>query len=285
VQNLFFKQGLENLTPYTVQHFCNDLSKKGLAPKTIKLIHGVLHKSLQKAAAIGYIHSNPSNGCVLPRIQRKEISTMDDNTIRAFMEEIKGHPYETLFLVALFTGMREGEVLGLTWEQVDLENSVLLIDRQLQRIEDPASGKLIYCSSSTKSGKARRIAPAASVMGLLQRQWVRQTEWKLRAGPAWEGCGLVFTDELGQNLKHHNVYYQFKKAVTAIGFPNIRFHDLRHCYAVTAIRNGDDIKTVQNNLGHATASFTLDVYGHVTEQMKRKSAERMDAYIKSISGQ
>ncbi|MBQ4578220.1 MAG: tyrosine-type recombinase/integrase [Clostridia bacterium] len=92
----------------------------------------------------------------------------------------------------------------------------------------------------------------------------------------------MFTNELGGHLVDNTVYKNFKKVVASIGMPDVRFHDLRHSYAVAAIRAGDDIKTVQGNLGHATAAFTLDVYGHVTEQMKQASASRMESYIKQV---
>ena len=94
--------------------------------------------------------------------------------------------------------------------------------------------------------------------------------------------GFVFTNELGEHLRPWTLYRAFKRAATEIGRPDARFHDLRHSYAVAAIRSGDDIKTVQGNLGHATAAFTLDVYGHVTDQMKQASAQRMQQYINSI---
>ena len=95
---------------------------------------------------------------------------------------------------------------------------------------------------------------------------------------------MVFTDELGGHLFPGAVYCAFKEIVRAIGKPETRFHDLRHSYAVAAIRSGDDIKTVQSNLGHASAAFTLNVYGHITEKMQQESAARMDKFIKSISG-
>ena len=93
---------------------------------------------------------------------------------------------------------------------------------------------------------------------------------------------LVFTNESGRNLIPQTVVRQFKEIVASIGRPDARFHDLRHSYAVASLRSGDDIKTVQGNLGHATAAFTLDVYGHVTDQMREASAFRMEAYIKGI---
>ena len=196
---------------------------------------------------------------------------------------MKGHPYETVSLVTLFTGMRQGEVLGLTWDCVDLDGGTILVNKQLQKSKD-SDGKRVYDLVSTKSGKGRKIAPAASVINLLRRHRAKQNEWRLRAGPAWQESGLVFTDELGNHLMHHTVYRNFKALVASIGSPTTRFHDLRHSYAVAAIKSGDDIKTVQGNLGHATASFTLDIYGHVTDQMKRESAQRMERFIKSVSG-
>lgn len=119
-------------------------------------------------------------------------------------------------------------------------------------------------------------------MTLLREQRQKQAGWQLRAGHLWENSGLVFTNESGGHLMPHTIYHNFKKVAASIGLPDARFHDLRHSYAVAAIRSGDDIKTVQGNLGHATASFTLDKYGHVTDQMKRASADRMQKYIDSI---
>ena len=180
--------------------------------------------------------------------------------------------------------MRQGEVLGLTWDCVDFESGSLLISKQLQYITGENNHR-VYQLASTKNGKLRKIVPADFVMDLLRQQWSQQAEWRLRAGPAWEDSGLVFTNELGEHLVPFTVYKKFKKLVKEIGFPESRFHDLRHSYAVAAIRSGDDIKTVQGNLGHATAAFTLDVYGHVTDQMKRDSADRMQKFIQSISSQ
>ena len=105
---------------------------------------------------------------------------------------------------------------------------------------------------------------------------------QLKAGSLWDDTGYVSSNDVGGHLAFRTIDKDFKKAVAAIGRPDARFHDLRHSYAVAAIRAGDDIKTVQGNLGHATAAFTLDVYGHVTEQMKQDSAARMDSYITGI---
>lgn len=128
------------------------------------------------------------------------------------------------------------------------------------------------------------ITPAAFVVDALKRHKVRQTEARLKAGPLWQEEGLVFTDEVGHRLSPNTVYHNYKRLVASIGLPEARLHDLRHSYAVASLRAGDDIKTVQSNLGHHTAAFTLDVYGHVTEEMKRASADRMEKFIQSVSG-
>ena len=108
---------------------------------------------------------------------------------------------------------------------------------------------------------------------------------QLLAGPAWENRdNLLFTNGTGRHLVHVTVYKHFKVVVREIGLEHTRFHDLRHSYAVAAIESGDDIKTVQSNLGHATAAFTLNVYAHATQRMKQQSAERMERFIQQVSG-
>ena len=169
--------------------------------------------------------------------KRAEIASAQ---ITAFLTAIQGNRFETLFILTLFTGMREGEVLGLTWNCIDFHTGIISVEKQMQQ--------------------------------------------KLLLGSDWQNPeGLVFTNEFGTHLTKPTVYREYKRIVAAIGCPDARFHDLRHSYAVAAIRAGDDIKTVQGNLGHATAAFTLDVYGHVTDQMKHESADRMERFIRTVS--
>ena len=276
---------LDALTAHMIQQFYNNFVRpaeeggKGLSPKTLRNVHLVLRRSLQQAVMLGYIRTNPADACTLPRVVKKEIKPLDEDDMARFIQAIKGDHFETIYLVTLFTGMRKGEVFGLTWDCVDFTVGTITINKQLQA--DTKNGRE-YHLVSTKNGKGRVITPAPFVMELLKAQRRRQAEWRLKAGPAWEDNGLVFTNELGVHLSPHTVFHHFKRIVESIGLPDTRFHDLRHSYAVAAIRSGDDIKTVQGNLGHATASFTLDVYGHVTDQMKRESADRMQKYIDSI---
>ena len=276
---------LEALSTHTIQGFYNNLGKskdgeKALSAKTIKNVHGILHRALQQAVLNGYIRFNPTNACILPRIEKKDLRPLDENESKLFLDAIKGHQFEILYKVTLFTGMREGEALGLSWDSIDFNKGTILISKQLQK-EKKKGGA--YYLASLKNDKPRRITPAPWVMQLLRKHKLQQIEKKLKAGEVWDNPDdLVFTNDFGGHLVPQTVIRHYKDIVTSIGRPDARFHDLRHSYAVAAIRSGDDIKTVQGNLGHATASFTLDVYEHVTEQMKEASAARMEEYIKSV---
>ena len=202
--------------------------------------------------------------------------------ITAFLTAIQGNRFETLFILTLFTGMREGEVLGLTWDCIDFHTGIISVEKQMQLHQD--KGSKGYELVSPKNGRSRTIAAAQTVLARLQQQRRWQMQQKLLLGSDWQNPeGLVFTNEFGTHLTKPTVYREYKRIVAAMGCPNARFHDLRHSYAVAAIRAGDDIKTVQGNLGHATAAFTLDVYGHVTDQMKRESADRMERFIRTVS--
>ena len=276
---------LETLTTPAIQRFYNRLSKgkdgkAGLSPKTVKNIHGILHEALQQACKVGYIRTNPADSCTLPRAEKKEIKPLDSDEIAAFLKAIQGHQFETVYMVTLFTGLRRGEVLGLTWDAVDFGNGTLLVNKQLQKIPgERAAFRLV----TTKNSKGRTITAAPSIFAALKKYRAKQTEWRLKAGDRWEDSNFVFTNELGHHLSPHTVYHNYKRIVASIGLPNARFHDLRHSYAVAALKEGDDVKTVQQNLGHHSAAFTLDTYAHATAEMKRESAARMEKFIKQVS--
>ena len=156
--------------------------------------------------------------------------------------------------------------------------------RQQARQEQKKGGQ--YYFSTPKNGKGRVLAVPQSVLTLFRAQQDKQKEMAAYAGSAWDNVhNLVFTNAAGSFLSHRTVYDCFKRIVKSIGMETMRFHDLRHSYAVASIKNGDDIKTVQENLGHATAAFTLDVYAHATNQMKKASADRMEQYIQNLQGE
>lgn len=277
---------LKALTADMVQSMYNklfqpeDVTIKPCSAKSIHNTHGVLHKALNQAVLCGYIRTNPTDGCVLPRVEKKEIKPLDEVQIAQFIQEIQGHPHEYLYRITLFTGLREGEVLGLTWDCVDFNAGTLTVKQQLRK-EQKKGGQ--YYFSSTKNGKIRVLALAPSVLELFKAQRQVQNAKKAQAGAAWEDNNLVFSNALGNFLSYRTVYDCFKRIVARLGLPSVRFHDLRHSYAAAALRAGDDIKTVQENLGHQTAAFTLEVYGHMTNQMKQASANRMEQFIQAVS--
>ena len=276
---------LDALNAHTVQHFYNELAKPSkpdaapLSAKSIKNIHGVLHKALQQAVLLNYIRYNPTTACVLPKIVKKEIHPLTDQQTAQLLNLLKGSKYEIPLTVDLFTGLREGELLGLIWDCVDFEKGTILVNKQLRRSQRKGG---TYYFSPPKNNKSRTITPAPYVMKLLQAQKVQQARQRLMAGPAWEDSGLVFTNEFGRYISYRAIFDSFKRIVKRIGLSDARIHDLRHTYAVNCIRAGDDIKTVQSNLGHATAAFTLDVYGHFTDDMRAVSAQRMEGFIANV---
>ena len=270
--------GLSDLHPHMVQQFINGME---LSSASIRLAYKVLQMAMEKAAKLEYIPKNPAAGSELPKLEQKEIHPLDDQQVAILPNSAKGEDIEHLITVALFTGCRLSELLGLTWDAVDFQKGTITINKQLARTRYRANTPF----ASPKNGRCRIITPAASVLNILRRQWRRQAEMKLKAGVLWANpYNLVFTDEAGGIFDHNRAGRHFKSICNAAGLVGVRFHDLRHTYAVSAIRAGDDIKTIQGNLGHATASFTLDRYGHFTERMREDSAARMEGFIKAVFG-
>nr|WP_302650607.1 site-specific integrase [uncultured Agathobaculum sp.] len=209
------------------------------------------------------------------------MNSLEDYQIAAFMKAVHGHPLEAVYIVDLFTGMRQGEILGLAWDCIDFDKGIITIYRQLQLIKGE------YKFASLKNDKPRQITPVPYVMQVLSRHHKRQLQARLQVGEAWENeKDFVFTDSLGRHLARQTVYQHFqhfKRFAAQIGMPDACFHDLSHSYAVAALQSGGNVKTIQQNRGHHTAAFTLDVYGHVSESMQRESAERMEAFINAVS--
>lgn len=251
---------LTELNPHTVQTFINKLAET-LSPKTVKNVHGVLHQGISQAAIVGYIPSNPADHCKLPKVTKPKINPLDKGQISAFLDAIRGDYFESIYLVDLFTGMRQSEIVGLTWDCIDFDKGTITIYRQWQKLKGG------YQFVAPKNNKSRVIRPPALVLSAIKQVRTVQLENQLRAGSAWENQeSFVFTNELGQPLKHETIRVHFKKIAASIGLPDLRFHDLRHSFAVLSLQIGDDIKTVQENLGHHSAAFTLDTYAHVSDQ-------------------
>jgi integrase len=171
----------------------------------------------------------------------------------------------------------------MSWDCIDFSSGVIKIYRQLQLLKSKGMKKGEYHFAPRKNNKPLIINPAPYVLRLLDMQKKRQAAMQLKAGAAWSNPDdLIFTTPLGNHLDISALYRAFKKVAKCIGVPETRFHDLRHTFAALSLLSGDDPKTLQGNLGHYSAAFTLDRYGHIMERMKKKSSEHIQGYIEGV---
>ena len=235
---------------------------------------------MHQAYLCGYINSNPADRAILPKRFKKEISVLDSQQLPAFFKAIEGHPFQYLYLLDLFTGLRQSELLGLQWGDVDFNKQTLHIQRQLQYLGN-ANGGFQY--TTPKNNKSRTIHLPDRALSALKHQRAMQNQMHLAAGSAWNNPDdLIFTNELGEHLRHETVYRNLKNIFKSMGVTGLRFHDLRHSYSVISLQSGCDIKTVQENLGHYAAAFTLDTYAHATETMRREGTTKIDRFLENI---
>lgn len=270
---------LEKLQPYDIQRFYNGL-KEQVSAKTVKNVHGILHSALAQAVRSGILQKNPADGCVLPKIVKREITPVMDEDVSRFFAAIRGHQFEDVYTVDFFTGLRLGELLGLTWDCVDFKSATICVDKQLARV--PGGGGA-HELRSTKKDNVRYIAVPGIVIDCLRHRKARQKSLAAKEPSAFcNPLNLVFTDDSGKHLIGETVYKNLKQIYASIGLPHSRFHDLRHSYAVALLEADVDIKTIQSNLGHSNISTTLDVYAHVTQRLKKDSADKLEAYISGL---
>ena len=277
---------LSKLKAPVIQNFYNQLhDEKKLSPKYIKNIHGVLHSALDKAVAVEFTAKNYSSVCSIPKVEEPDICPLNKEEQERLFAALKGEEFEDLILVDLFTGLRCGELLGLTWDCIDFENGIIHVKKQLSLPRKKGGGGKCYWST-LKNGKSRIVLPAPFVMDVLRHHKAVQASQNLAAGPLWdEGDfpNLVFTHPNGYHYIQPTIWKEFQKILKKAGLQHYRVHDLRHTFAVNSIKAGDDIKTLQENMGHYSAAFTLDKYGHVVDEMRKASSERMQKLIDSMS--
>lgn len=258
-----------------------------LSPKTISNVHAIISKALNTAIENRILKENVATYAKVPKVVRKEVKPLTEDQQKSFLKVIKNHPFKNIYTVILFTGLREAEACGLTWDCFDEKKGTLKIYRQLQRDPEQWSN---FRFVPLKNSKTRTIKLSPYVVEILRKQRIEQTKQRLKAGELWQGwqnekereTWYIFTNESGRYLNSATVYENFKKIVSEIGIPEARLHDMRHTYAVVSLQNGDDFKTLQENLGHSSATTTLNVYAHVSEKMKEESARRQQEYIKSL---
>ena len=289
---------LSALNTNMIQKFYNDLQEgpKPVSAKTVKNIHGVLSKALDKAVANKYISDNPAKSCTLPKVKQKKVKPLEDDVLIEFIKRINGHKHEILYKIAVFTGLREGELLGLTWDCIDFEKGTLLVQQQLQK-ERKAKGK--YFISPTKTDTIRKMTLPPTVIELFRQQKEKLHKMQQEADDMWtekpliysiednteHPYDLVFRNEIGERLSYRTVYDCYKRILEDMGETELNFHGLRHTFATISLSNGDDVKTVQENLGHSSSKTTLDIYTYFCNRMRNNGAARMEQYIQEISNQ
>lgn len=245
----------------------------GLSERSLSHTHKVLGKALEDAARRRLIARNPAHDVDRPKPRNAEMRTWSADELRAFLAATAGDRWHTLWVMAATTGMRRGELLGLRWDDVDLDAGQVSVRRALV-----AAGYDVH-EGEPKSGRARTVAVDPDTVAELRR-WRRvQLEERMAAGTAWVDSGRVFTVEDGRQVHPQTAGWHFTKAVRGAGVPAIRFHDIRHTHATLALQAGVHPKVVQERLGHSSISITLDLYSHVAPGMQEEAAAKIAAAI------
>src|SRR5579885_2136475 len=242
-------------------------------------MHNILHKALDTAVRWDLIARNVCELVTPPRKEHYEIQPLTKEQVQQFMQAIKGNYYETLFLLALGTGMRQGEVIALKWQDVNLDTGTLQVRRVLSHVDQRfrKNGAPAYIEAEPKTGSSRRtiVLPRFVIDALITHR-AEQQEIKLAAGDAWVDQEYVFCTAKGRHLHPTPIVVAFKKVLKRAGLPDIRFHDLRHTAATMLLDLGVHPKIVQERLGHSEISMTMDIYSHVMPTMQRQAITRLD---------
>ena len=268
---------LQKLSPQQLQSFYTKKLEGGLSSTTVISFHNVLHKALETAVRWNLIVRNPCDLVSPPRRKRFEIQPLNTQQIHQLLAAAKGHRLEALFLLALATGMRRGELLALKWQDLDLERRVLQVRRILTRIPSKLSGRgFEETEPKTERGRRSILLPPFVVEALKQHR-IRQLEAKLKVGPAWQDHDYVFCTAVGTHLNPtRDVLNVLKSFLTKAGLPDIRFHDLRHSSATMLLSMKVHPKIVQEILGHSQIAITMDIYSHILPTMQEEAMQKMN---------
>jgi len=264
---------LAKLTALDLQALYTELANAGLSARSVHHTHRVLHRAFVQAVRWNLIARNPCDGAQGPRATRSEMMVWTPEEADAFLISTRQHPAHALYMLALTTGMRQGELLGLKWGDVDLSAGTLAVRRSLQR--QRVAGLVFEEPKTARSRRSIRLCQRAIVA--LRAHHDRQAFDRRAAGSEWKARDLVFCHANGEPLDPSYQTTIFKKAVEAAGVPAIRFHDMRHTAATILLSRGVHVKLVSEMLGHATIVLTLDTYSHLIPAMHGDAAAAMDA--------
>ncbi|HZQ79892.1 MAG TPA: site-specific integrase [Acidimicrobiia bacterium] len=235
---------------------CN--GDRGLSPKTVRNIHGTLHKALDDAVRWGRIARNPAALADPPKGASPEMRIWTAEQLRAFLDHVRTDRLVAAWQLLATTGMRRGELLGLRWLDVDLDDGFLAVRQTRVSVDyEVAVG-----TPKTERGN-RTVALDPATVAVLREHRARQLEERLAWGPAWTDTGLVFTREDGTEIHPQRLSQYFRRHTASSGLPPIRLHDVRHSYATALIKAGQPIKVVSQRIGHASPTITMAIYQHV----------------------
>jgi integrase len=263
---------LKNVTPAHVRGLYRDKLEVGLSPRTVRYIHVTLHKALKQAVADGLIPRNATVAVNPPQVRKEEIRPLTAEQVKTLFEAVRGDRLESLYILAVHTGLRQGELLGLKWGDVDLEAGALHVRRTLTT---PKGGPLLTTPKTKGSRRTVKLSPTA--LEALRNHLERQLREIDQAGDLWRENGLIFASESGEPLNRHYITtHHFKPLLKRASLPEIRFHDLRHTCATLLLTKNVNPKVVSEMLGHATIAITLDTYSHVLPNMQSEAAQAME---------
>lgn len=263
---------VNKLTPQKVQAFYAKKLKEGLAPGSVRNIHMVLHKALENAVRWRLVGRNVCDDVSPPGQVKHEIQPLSKEQAQKLLLAAQGHKLEGLITLALATGMRRGELLGLRWQDINFEDRSLQIRRTMARL-----GKEGVIASQPKTRKSqRKLVLPQYVVEVLKQHHIRQLEMRIRVGTAWEENGLVFPNGFGRFLDQGQLHVMFQHFLKDAGLPPMRFHDLRHSAATFLLSMGIHPKVVQEILGHSNISMTMDTYSHVLPSLQVDAMDKMN---------
>jgi len=267
---------LTQLRPEHLQKHYTTKLNEGLSAGTVRYHHAVIHKALQTAVKWGLINRNVADGVDVPRVHHNEMQTWDEYEINRFLEAAKDNSYFALFHTALFTGMRRSELLGLQWQGIDFIFCQIYVTRSLHHLKDGS-----YVFTQPKSAKSRRtIALSPSAILTLKEHKEKQVLERAMLGIPLKDDDLVFSTLEGKPLRPNTITRAWSTLATRAGVKVIRLHDARHTHASLMLKQGIHPKIVQERLGHASISMTLDTYSHVAPGLQQAAAESFDRLLK-----
>jgi integrase len=246
---------LDKLTPVHVRGLYRERLEAGLSPRMVQLVHVTLHKALKQAVNDGLVPRNVTEAVKSPRPVKKEMEPLGPAQARALLRAARGERLEALYALAVSTGMRQGELLGLKWEDVDLEAGTL----QVRRTLSTATGGGVSFGAPKTAKSRRNIRVPKLALAALRRHRKAQLEERMKLCGLWQDYGLVFTTGVGTPISRADLITRsFKPLLKKANLPDIRFHDLRHTCATLLLAKGVHAKLVQELLGHSTIAVTLE---------------------------